>query len=164
MSARRSNDAISVAPENDASVGAGGSPPPANAGLLLGSSPFLLSRDSQRPRHAGAVCRVRPRAVLDMALLDVRPCIAHRAGGILEQRLPLRRGHLAEQIARLLPVVVIHAMIPMRPVAVHRHWRLGKIGLIVPELGAVGVEGERATQIAVRPHLPVAMIAVTRAY
>src|SRR5712671_4583573 len=102
--------------------------------LLLGSSPLLLSRDPQRPRHARAVCWVRPRAVLYMALLDVRPCITHRAGGVLEQRLLLRRGHLAEQVAGLLPVVVIHAMIPMRPVAVHRRRRLGEIRLIVPEL------------------------------
>src|SRR5205085_8019543 len=94
--------------------------PPANAGLLFGSRPLLLSRDPQRPRHAGAVCRVRPRAVLYMALLDVRPCITHRAGGVLEQRLPLRRRHFTEQVARLLPVIIIHAMIPMRPVAVHR--------------------------------------------
>jgi tetratricopeptide (TPR) repeat protein len=137
--------------------------------MLLGSRPSLLSckiadRDPQRPRHARAVCRVRSHAVLHMALLDVRPCITHRAGGILEQRLPLRRSHLAEQIARLLPMVVIHAMVPMRPVAVHRHRRLGEIGLIVPEPGAVGVEGERAAEIAVRPHLPVAMIAAIRAF
>ena len=135
--------------------------------LSPGSGSSLRSRadrDPQRPRHARAVRGICPHAVLHMALLDVQARIAHRAGGVLEQRLPLRRGHLAEQIARLLPVVVIHAMIPMRPVAVRRHWRLGKIGLIVPELGAVGVEGERATQIAVRPHLPVAMIAVERAF
>src|SRR6266446_5784330 len=148
MSVRRPRGAISVAPENDALVGklagryrrarlsagtAGGSPRPPMQVMLLGSRPLLLSRkiadrDPQRPRHARAVCRVRPRAVVHMALLDVRPCITHRAGGILEQRLPLRRSHLAEQIARLLPVVVIHAMIPMGPVAVHRHRRLGEIG------------------------------------
>src|SRR5205823_12229504 len=103
-------------------------------------------------------------AVLYMALLDVRPCITHRAGGVLEQRLPLRRRHFTEQVARLLPVIIIHAMIPMRPVAVHRHRRFGEIGLIVPEPGAVGMEGERAAQITVRPHLPVAVIAVIRAF
>src|SRR6266446_10891454 len=142
MSARQPRGAISVAPENDASVRAGGSLRPPMQVLLLGSSPLLLSRDPQRPRHARAVCWVRPRAVLHMALLDVRPCITHRAGGVLEQRLPLRRSHLAEQIARLLPVVVIHAMVPMRPFSVHRHRRLGEIRLIVPELDAVGMESE----------------------
>src|SRR5438132_7390494 len=120
MSARRSNGAIRVAPQNDASVRAGGSPRPPMQVLLLGSSPLLLSSDPQCPRHARAVCRVRPRAVLHMALLDMRPCITHRAGGVLEQRLLLRRCHLTEQIARLLPMVVIDAMVPVRPVTVHR--------------------------------------------
>src|SRR3984893_19279012 len=95
-----------------------GLPRPPMQVLLFGSGPLLLSRDSQRPRHACAVGWVRPCAVLHMALLDVRPCIAHRAGGVLEQRLPLRRSHLAEQIARLLPVVVVDAMVIMRPRAV----------------------------------------------
>src|SRR6266446_7360473 len=114
MSARQPRGAISVAPENDASVRAGGSLRPPMQVLLLGSSPLLLSRDPQRPRHARAVCWVCPRAVHHMALLDVQACVAHRAGGVFEQRLLLRWGHLAEQVARLLPVVVIHAMIPMR--------------------------------------------------
>src|ERR1700726_1135397 len=121
--------------------------PAANTVLLFGSSPLLLSRDPQRPRHARAVCWVRPRAVLCMALLDVRPCITHRAGGVVEQRLPLRRSHLAEQIARLLPVVVVDAMVIMRPVAVHRHRKLGEIGLIVPQPVAVWIEGEGAAEI-----------------
>ena len=82
--------------------------------LLLGSSPLLLSRDAQRPRHARAVCRVRPRAVVDMALLDVQACVAHCAGGVVEEVLLLGRSHLAEQIARLLPVVVVDAMVMMR--------------------------------------------------
>src|SRR5207302_11405849 len=112
MSARRPRGAIRVAPENDASVRAGGSLRPRMRVLLLGSSPLLLSRDPQRPRHARAVCWVRPRAVLDMALLDVQARVAHCAGGVLEQRLPLRRSHLAEPIARLLPVIIIHAIIP----------------------------------------------------
>src|SRR6267143_552560 len=121
MSARRPRGAISVAPENDASGGkavrryradlsAGkraGFPARQGSSVTLCSGPGLLSRDPQRPRHARAVCRVRPRAVLHMALLDVRPCITHRAGGVLEQRLPLRRSHLAEQIARLLPVIIV---------------------------------------------------------
>src|SRR6266481_4854878 len=124
MSARQPRGAISVAPENDASVRAGGSLRPPMQVLLLGSSPLLLSRDSQRPRHARAVCRVRPRAVLHMALLDVQARVAHRAGGVVEEVLLLGRSHLAEQIARLLPVVVVDAMVIMRPVAVHRHRKL----------------------------------------
>src|ERR1700736_6956582 len=166
MSVRRPRSAISVAPENDAMVGkvagryrgyrlsagkAGGSPRLPMQVMLLGSRPSLRSRDPQRARHARTVCRVRPRAVLHMALLDVRPCITHRAGGVLEQRLPLRRRHLAEQIARLLPVIIVDAVVPMRSLAVHRHRRLGEIGLIIPEPVAVGIEAERTAQIVVRP-------------
>src|ERR1700730_18752875 len=106
MSAHRPFGAISVAPKNDAWVGkaagryqgdrlsagkAGGSPRPPMQVLLLGSGPPLLSRDPQRPRHAGAVCRVRPRAVVDMALLDVQACVAHRVGGVVEEVLLLGR-------------------------------------------------------------------------
>src|ERR1700730_6236432 len=115
-----------------------GLPRPPMQVLLFGSGPLLLSRDSQRPRHACAVSWVRPCAVLHMALLDVRPCITHRAGGVLEQRLPRRRSHLAEQMARVFPVVGIDATVPMRSYAVHRHRLLGEIGLIVPQPGAVG--------------------------
>jgi uncharacterized protein len=39
---------------------------------------------SQRLRHARAVFRVRPRAIIDMALLDVSSRITHRAGGVFK--------------------------------------------------------------------------------
>jgi hypothetical protein len=40
--------------------------------------------------------------------------LADLAGGVVEQRLLLCRIHLPEQVARLLPVIVIHAVIPVR--------------------------------------------------
>src|SRR5947209_15713968 len=47
-----------------------------------------LGRDgslrTERSCYAGAVCRVRTRAVVHMALLDVLAGITHRAGGVLE--------------------------------------------------------------------------------
>jgi len=73
-------------------------------------------------------------------------------------------GHLAEQIARLLPVVVIHAMIPMRALAVHRHRRLGEIGLIVPEPVTIGWKLSVLPRLPSVRNLPVAMIAVERAF
>src|SRR5580692_6146267 len=87
--------------------------------MLLGSGPLLLSRDSQRPRHARAVCWVRPRAVLHMALLDVQARVAHRAGGVVEEPLLLGGRHQPEKIARLLPVIIVDAMVIVRPVAIH---------------------------------------------
>src|SRR3546814_5313934 len=47
------------------------------------------------------------RAVADVALLDEVRGVAHRAGGVVEQRLLLRRGHQPEQVAGLLEVVVV---------------------------------------------------------
>src|SRR5438552_6255738 len=105
----------------------------------------------------GAVGRIGTAAIGDVALLDVQARIAHRAGRVVEECLLLGECHQAEEIARLLPVVVVDAVVPVRRLALQRQWRLGEIGLIVPEPGAVGIEAERAAQIAVRAHLPVAM-------
>src|SRR5437899_731391 len=123
-----------------------------------------LGRDgsphAHRPRYAGAVCRVRARAILNMALLDVLACITHRPGGILEQHLLLRFRHLAEQVARLLPVIVIHAMVVVRSLPLDRQRRLGEIGLVVPQAGAVWIESHCSAEIAVGAHLAVTVIAL----
>src|ERR1700737_5532850 len=123
-------------------------------GMLLGSGPLLLSRDSQRPRHARAVCRVRPRAVLYMALLDVQARVAHCASGVVEEPLLLGGRHQPEKIARLLPGIIVDAMVIVRRLTLDRQWRLGEIGLIVPQPGAVRVEAGGGAGIAVDPHLP----------
>ena len=115
-----------------------------------------------RLRHAHTIRRIGPGAVVNMALLDVSRSSTHHAGRV--PHLLLGWGHLAEQVARLLPLVVIHAVVPMRSVAVSRHQRFGEVWLFFPQIGAVEMDAQRATQIAVRAHLPVAMIAVIRAF
>jgi hypothetical protein len=66
-------------------------------------------------RDTGAVRRIGAGAIGDMALLDVQLGIAHGARRVLEQHLLLRFSHLAEQVARLLPVIIIDAMVVVRP-------------------------------------------------
>lgn len=68
-----------------------------------------------------------------MALLDVRPGVAHRARRVVEKRLALGGRHHPEKIAWLLPVVVLEAMIPMPRVALERQRRLGEVGLVLPQ-------------------------------
>ena len=73
-----------------------------------------------------------------------------------DRHLAPQRVHVAEQIARLLPVIVVHPVIPMGSRALERERRLGKIRLVVPEPRAVRMIGERAAQIAVSAQLAVA--------
>src|ERR1700750_1409602 len=65
----------------------------------------LIEREGLR--HAGPVGRIGACAIVDMALLDMRFCVAHRPRRILEQHLFLLWGHLPEQISGLLPMVVV---------------------------------------------------------
>src|SRR5262249_32403333 len=134
-------------------------PPPKQA-ALFGGDRLRRELEAERLGDTDAVCRVGPRAVLDMPLLDVCPCITHRAGGVLKQRLLLRGGHLTEQIAGLFPVVLTYPMVIVRTVPVDRRRRLGVIGLIVPQARAVRIECECSAEIAVGPHLAVAMVAL----
>src|SRR3546814_6907250 len=62
---------------------------------------------AQRGFDTRAVGGVGLRAVADVALLDEVRGVAHRAGGVVEQRLLLCRGHQPEQVAGLLEVVVV---------------------------------------------------------
>jgi hypothetical protein len=101
-------------------------------------------------RDAGAVRRIGTGAIGDMALLDVQLGVAHRARYVLEQQVALSRSHQPEQFARLLPVIIVDAMIEVRRFASEHHRRLGEIGLVVPETRTVGIERDRAAQIAVR--------------
>jgi hypothetical protein len=110
-------------------------------------------------RDTGAVRGIGAGAVVDMALLDVQLRISHRARRVIEQHLLLRLSHLAEQVARLLPVIIVDAMVVVRPVPIDRHRQLGEIGL-----RAVRIKMHRAAQIAVRSHLAVAVIALERAF
>src|SRR5882757_11019246 len=120
--------------------------------------------EPERLCYSSPVGWVGARAVVDMPLLDVLPRVAHRPCRIFEQQPLLLRGHLPEQISGLLPMVVVDAVVPMRRVALDRHWRLGKIRLVVPQPRAVGMEGKGPPQIAVGAHLAVAMVALKRAF
>src|SRR5882757_9309281 len=142
----------------------GPAPSPAashRAGLLRSDH---LRFDAQRLRDAGAVGRIRLGAIGNVPLLDVQPGVAHRPRRVLEQHLLLRRRHLPEQAAGLLPIVIVDTVVPMRRIALDRHRRLGEIGLVIPKPCAVGVESERSAQIAVSAHCAVAVIALERAY
>src|ERR1700749_1752416 len=86
--------------------------------------------DPERLGDACAIGRIGPGAVFHMALLDVLAGVAHCARGVLEQRLLLCPGHQSEKVARLLPMVVMHAMVPVRPLATHRHRRLAEVRLV----------------------------------
>src|ERR1700709_1622414 len=99
-----------------------------------------------------------------MPLLYMPPGIPKRARGIVEQDLLLGRRHQPEQVARLLPMIVVDAMVIVCRFAFNRHRRFGEIGLVLPKTCAVGMEGRRSTQIAVRPHAAVAMVALERAF
>src|SRR4051812_27427880 len=63
-------------------------------------------------------------AIGDMALLDFETRVTQGAGGVLEQKLLLLATHLPEQVARLLVVIVLDAMVPPGRVALERQRRL----------------------------------------
>src|ERR1700704_5968664 len=108
-----------------------GRAPPAGeaSGLFRGDR---LRFDAQRLCDAGAVGRIRLGAVGDMPLLNVFRSTADLAGRIVEKLLLLGRAHFAEEIARLLVVIVIDTMVPMRgPTFDHQH-RLVKLRLVDP--------------------------------
>jgi len=90
--------------------------PPASEDLLLGRKLLLLRHnildfESKGASDAGAVDLIGAQTIGDVPLLDVLPRVAHRAGRVLEQRLLLLRRHQPEQIARLLPVVIVGVMV-----------------------------------------------------
>src|SRR5271154_4482451 len=86
--------------------------PVKRAGLLRGDRLRLFEPEGLR--HPGPVCRVRARAIVDVPLLYVKPGVAHRPRRVLEQQLLLRWRHFSEQVAGLLPMVIVDAVIPMR--------------------------------------------------
>src|ERR1700752_490219 len=131
---------------------------------LFRSDRSRFKTEAQRLCHTAPVGRIGARAVVDVPLLDLQLGVAHCPRRIFEQQPLLLRRHLAEQISGLFPMIVVDAVVPMRRVPLDRHWRLGKIRLIVPESCAVGIVSERFAQIAVRTHLAVAVVALERAF
>lgn len=95
-------------------------------------------REAERRGNSGAVGGVGAGAVVDVAPLDVIGGIAHRARRVVEKRLALVRIHGAEQVARLLPMVVVDAVVPVRADAINGHGRFGEVGLVSPQTIAVG--------------------------
>src|SRR6266481_9685100 len=113
---------------------------------------------------AGPVARVGARTVFDMPMLHMQPCVSHGTRGVVEEGLLLGRCHHPEQVAWLLPMVILDAVVPMRRIALDRQRRLREIGLVVPKSCTVGIVSERSAQIAVGAHLAVAMVALERAF
>ena len=62
-----------------------------------------------------------------MTLLNVLRSAADLTGRVVKQLLLLLRIHLPEQVARLLPVIVIHPVIPVRGCARKLERRLVKL-------------------------------------
>src|SRR5438132_10318066 len=81
----------------------------------------LAEGEAEGTGDALAIGRIGATAIGNVPLLDVQTCIAHRSGGVVEEPLLLGGRHQPEKIARLLPVVVIDAMVIVRPVTVHLH-------------------------------------------
>src|SRR4030088_153215 len=137
--------------------------PAKRAGLLRGDH-LRFEIDAQRLRDAGAVGRIGLGAVGDMPLLNVLGRAADLAGRIVEQGLLLSRAHLAEEIARLLVVIVVDTMVPMRRRTVDLQRRLVKLRLVGPLAPAIGEVGGSSAEVAVSAHCAVAVIAVERAF
>ncbi|GAN73356.1 hypothetical protein Apmu_0067_22 [Acidiphilium multivorum AIU301] len=75
----------------------------------------------------------------------------------------MRRRHQAEQVARLLPVIVVGAMIVMCCVPLQRDMRFGMSRLIVPDAAGIGMIADDAAKIAVGTHRAIAVITAERA-
>src|SRR3546814_12195650 len=95
-----------------------------------------------------------------MPLLNPEAGVAQGAGGVIEQGLLLCGAHLPEQVARLLVVVVVDAMIPPGRVALDLERRLDK-GLISIHQRplAVGPVGRLGDAIVIGPYRAGAVIA-----
>jgi hypothetical protein len=61
----------------------------------------------QCSRHTLAISRIRSSTVRNMPLQDLLRSSLDRASRVVEEQLLLLRGHLAEEIARLRPVIIL---------------------------------------------------------
>jgi hypothetical protein len=109
--------------------------------------------------NAGPVGGVRFGAVGDVPLLDMLRGAANLAGAVVEQGLPLFGIHHAEQIARLLEVVIVDPVVPVVPCATvgggpHGHRRGGRTPSQTPSaLEAVAPAGAALAIVRVARHL-----------
>src|SRR5580704_17804141 len=67
----------------------------------------------ERARDPRAIGGVGFGAIGDVALLDVKARIAHGTGRVLEQHLLFGGRHQTKEVAGLLPVIVVDAMVVM---------------------------------------------------
>ena len=115
-----------------------------------------------RLSNPGAIGGIGLGAIGDVPPLNVFGGCADLAGRVLEQSLALSGVHLAEEIARLLIVVIIDAMVPVGGRSVDRQRWLVELRLVGPLTPAIGEVARRSPKIAVGAHRPVAVIAVER--
>lgn len=101
--------------------------------------------------HAIAVRRIGSTAVRNMPLLDLLRSTIDRAGRVVEEQLLLLRGHLPEEIARLLPVIIFQPVVIVTSVAIERERRLSVFRVVVPQSLAIrAISGSRSKVSSVR--------------
>src|SRR5260370_8591365 len=99
-------------------------------------------------------------AVRNMPVQVLRRGAIDRASRVVEEQLLLRRGHLPEEIARLLPVIILQAMVKVTRVAFERERRLIVFRLVCPQSLSIPVLSRRRSQVSLCPHLAIAVIGV----
>src|SRR5277367_1398388 len=125
----------------------------------------VAERQAKGRGDARAIGGIGLGTVADVAPLDLEPRVAHGAGGVLEQNLLLCGAHLPEQIAGLLMVIVVYAMVPIGGVAHDWQRRFDqRLVAVDPSAPAVGPIVRRGAEIAVGSHLAVAVVALERAF
>src|ERR1700754_4097219 len=83
-----------------------------------------------------------------------------RASRVVEEQLLLLRGHLAEEIARLLPVIILQAVVIVLRLAFERERQISVFRLVVPQSLAIRVITRRYAQVSICAHLAIAVIGV----
>src|SRR5271170_335697 len=82
------------------------------------------------------------------------------ASRVVKEKLLLLRGHFAEEIARLLPVILLQPVVIVVGVAFKRKWQVSVFRLVVPQSLAVRVVSRRRSEVSICPHLAIAVIEV----
>src|SRR5690625_3816328 len=129
-------------------------------GVILFGCQRLVQVQAQRLGHAGTIGRIGGMTVADVAELDVFLRITHGPRGVFKQRQLLLWRHQVEQLAGLLEVVVVVLVeAPVLCLAFKPERRLGKLGLALPLLVAVGFIVRQAAGVSVGTTGAVAVVA-----
>src|SRR5260370_4294027 len=110
--------------------------------------------------HTTALGRIGSSAVRNMALQDVLRGAIDRASRVVEEQLLLLRGHLREEIARLLPVIILYAVVIVTSIAFQRERQLSVFRLAVPQPLAIRVVTGRRSEVPICAHLAIPVIGV----